>query len=317
MKKKLKNAVVILFTVILFVSVFLMLSQILIRKTIYGQWNYLVKVGNFGLYEENSMDVIVLGASHAYCSVDNRLLKEEYNIESYTLATQQQSVKLNYYYFQEMLKTQSPDVVIVELFMVGRVDGYQTDDILHDAIDVLPMSWNKIQMIEDAVPEDKRLEYYFPIIKYHTRWKELKEEDFYDYYKEWKDEERGFVRLPQAYPVELDLSLKPQGIQKISEEDLEYLGKIVELAIENNIELIYLYAPYPMDGNGVDYAYTIELYAQKKGITYINGYELLSELNYDGATDFCDEYGHLNENGAQKLTYYLGECLKKSVLSSE
>lgn len=317
MKNKLIKTGKILLTVALFVSAYFILNHALLRKTKYGDWNYLVKVGNFDLIEKNTMDVIVLGSSHAYCSVDNLLLKEEYDIMSYTLATQQQSVKLNYYYFQEMLKTQSPDAVVIELFMVGRVNGYQSDDILHDAIDVLPMSWNKIQLIEDAVPEDKRMEHYFPIIKYHTRWKELTWDDFSFDYKSWIDEERGFVRLQRVYPTELDLSLSMGYEREISSEDLEYLGKIEELAKENNIELIYLYAPYPMDGNGVDYAYTIELYAQKKGITYINGYELLSELNYDGATDFCDEYGHLNENGAQKLTYYLGECLKKSVLSSE
>ena len=310
MKKKLIKTGKILLTAALFVLAYFVLNHALLRKTKYGDWNYLVKVGNFDLIEKNSMDVIVLGSSHAYCSIDNLLLKEKYGFESYTLATQQQSVKLNYYYFQEMLKTQSPEVVVVELFMVGRVNGYQSDDILHDAIDVLPMSMNKIQMIEDAVPEDKRMEHYFPIIKYHTRWKELTWDDFSFDYKSWVDEERGFVRLKQVYQTELDLSLSLGRVRELTAEELEYLGKIENLAAENNIKLIYLYAPYPMDGNGVDYAYTLEQYAKSKGILYLNGYELLTELNYDGATDFCDEYGHLNESGAIKLTHYLAQFLK-------
>ena len=311
MKKKLIKIGMALLTGILFVSTYYVLNHALLRKTKYGNWNYLVKVGNFHLIEENTLDVVVLGSSHAYCSIDNLLLKEEYGIESYTLATQQQSLKLNYYYFQEMLKTQSPEIVVVELFMVGRVNGYQSDDILHDAIDVLPMSWNKIQMIEDAVPEDKRMEHYFPIIKYHTRWKELTLDDFSFDYKSWVDEEHGFVRLHQVYPTELDLSLSLGKVRDLTEEELEYLDKIENLASENSIKLIYLYAPYPMDGNGVDYAYTLEKYADSKGILYLNGYELLTELNYDGSLDFCDEYGHLNESGAQKLTYFLGKYLQQ------
>ncbi len=310
MKKRSKTIGIIICTLGLFIGLYSFINHALLRKTKYGDWNYLVKVGNFDLIEENSLDVVVLGSSHAYCSVDNLLLEEEYDIMSYTLATQQQSVKLNYYYFKEMLKTQSPKKVVVELFMIGRVQGYQSDDILHDAIDVLPWSLNKIQMIEDAVPEDKRMEHYFPIIKYHSRWKELTLDDFSYDYKNWVDKERGFVRLKQVYPTELDLTLPFGQEREISEEDLKYLGLIEELAEENGIELIYLYAPYPMDGNGVDYAYTIGLYAEEKGITYINGYELLSELNYDGNTDFCDEYGHLNENGAVKLTHYLSDYLK-------
>lgn len=309
MRKKVKQFSMVVLTCLIFIGGFFVMNHALMRKTKYGPWNYLIKIGNFHQVEENSLDVVILGASHAYCSVDNVLLKWWYEIESYTLATQQQSVKLNYYYFKEMLKTQSPKKVVLELFMIGRVDGYQEDDILHDAIDVLPWSMNKIEMIEDAVPEDKRMEYYFPIIKYHSRWKELTLDDFKLDYKKWIDEERGFARLKQVYPTELDLSLTPGSIRQISDEDLEYLGKIEQLAAENNIELIYLYAPYPMDGNGVDYAYTIGKYAQEKGITYLNGYELLSELNYDGATDFCDEYGHLNESGAQKLTHYLAQYL--------
>ena len=154
------------------------------------------------------------------------------------------------------------------------------------------------------------MEHYFPIIKYHTRWKELTLDDFSFDYKSWTDKERGFVRLKQVYPTELDLSLSLGRVRELTAEELEYLGKIENLAAENNIKLIYLYAPYPMDGNGVDYAYTLEQYAKSKGILYLNGYELLTELNYDGATDFCDEYGHLNESGAIKLTHYLAQFLK-------
>lgn len=310
MKKNIKTIGVFLLSFFLFLGAYSFVNHALLRKTKYGDWNYLVKIGNFDLLEKDSLDVVILGSSHAYCSIDNLLLEQKYDIQAYTLATQQQSVKLNYYYFKEMLKTQSPKKVIVELFMIGRVHGYQSDDILHDAIDVLPWSFNKIQMIEDAVPDDKKMEHYFPIIKYHTRWKELTLDDFSYDYKKWEDKERGFVRLKQVYPTELDLSLPFGSVREISEEDLEYLGKIEKLAEEHNIELIYLYAPYPMDGNAVDYAYTIELYAKEKGITYINGYELLSELKYDGNTDFCDEYGHLNESGAIKLTHYLSDYLK-------
>ena len=93
MKKKLIKIGMALLTGILFVSTYYVLNHALLRKTKYGNWNYLVKVGNFHLIEENTLDVVVLGSSHAYCSIDNLLLKEEYGIESYTLATQQQSLK--------------------------------------------------------------------------------------------------------------------------------------------------------------------------------------------------------------------------------
>lgn len=310
MKTRLKKMLTVLFTIVLFLVSFSYVSHTLLRKTKYGDWNYMIKVGNFDKIEKNTMDVLFFGSSHTYCSIDPVYLKDHHQIESYVLATQQQSFILSYHYMIEALKTQKPHTIVMELFMAGRVQGYQNDEILHDAIDVLPMSLNKIQMIESAVPEELRMEFYFPIIKYHSRWKELTLDDFKLDYFNWVDEDRGYVRLNQVYPTVLDTEIPFGRVRNLSEQDLEYLGKIEALAKEHDIRLIYLYAPYPMDGNGVDYAYTLEKYAAEKEIPYINGYELLSELNYDGDTDFCDEYGHLNESGAHKLTEYLAEIVK-------
>ncbi len=310
MKRKLIIGIKIIFTVCLFFAGFSYLGHTLMRKAKYGDWNYLIKVGNFDLIEENTMDVLFFGSSHTYCSIDPVLLKEDYGIESYVLATQQQSLILNYHYIIEALKTQSPHTIVVELFMVGRTNGYQNDEILHDAIDVLPLSLNKIEMIQAAVPEEKRMEHYFPIIKYHSRWKELTWDDFKLDYRGWVDENRGYVRLHHVYPTELDTTIPFGRERNLTDQEIEYLAKIEALAQENDIRLIYLYAPYPMDGNGVDYAYTLELYAEEKGVPYINGYELLTELNYDGNTDFCDEFGHLNESGAKKLTEYLVDWIR-------
>lgn len=46
----------------------------------------------------------------------------------------------------------------------------------------MKLSKNKIEAILNCTPEKDRLSYYFPLLKYNSRWKELEVEDFkYDY----------------------------------------------------------------------------------------------------------------------------------------
>lgn len=307
LKKNLKRIVICLVSIFLILGSYITINHALLRKTIYGDWNYLVKIGNYNLYPESSMKVLFFGSSHTYCSMDAKLLKEKYDVDAYVLATQRQSIKLNYYYIIEALKTQNPKTIVVELYMATRAEEYQDNDVLHDALDVLPMSYNKHQMIQNLVPEEDRLEFYFPIIKYHTRWKELSKEDFSYDYKKWIDVDRGYVRLNRVYPVECNLDYQFEEYKELSKQDLEYLEKIENLTKEKGIELIYMIAPYPMKQDDVNLTYTLENYANEKNIEFVNGYELMTELNYDANKDFCDEYGHLNESGAKKLTEYFAE----------
>lgn len=92
---------------------------------------------------------------------------------------------------------------------------------------------------------------------------------------------------------------------------MSYLDKMRMLCEENGIRLILVKAPslapqwYESDNEQVT------AYAEKYKLPYINFYELLEETGIDFETDTYDGGLHMNLNGADKLSEYLGGLLRE------
>lgn len=289
--------------------IFAGLTNVFERKTITGVWNYTAKVNGYFNAQPDTIDVVCFGSSHMYCSINPIVLEKKYGISAYVLATQQQPVKASYYYMLQALKNQSPKVFIFETFMVNWDKKNLTDAIIADATEPLPMSLNKLQMIADLTEgREPKIPYFLTLFKYHDRWKELQRQDFTFERKEMSDATKGYVYLEEATPVTKNLFDQPPVINDICSEDLEYLEKMVALCRENNIQLILLYAPFSMDEFYYNTCYTVEHFADEHELDFINGYELITTIDFDFDKDFYD-VGHMNCNGSSKLTEYVGNYL--------
>ena len=93
---------------------------------------------------------------------------------------------------------------------------------------------------------------------------------------------------------------------------MEYLDKIYSLCKDNGINLVLMKAPsvYPhwydeWDKQVSDYAY-------EHGILYLNTINEAGNIGIDYTTDTFDYGQHLNVEGAEKLSLYLGEQLVKN-----
>ena len=119
--------------------IIVLITPVFQKKNINGAWNYTVKVNAFKNLEKDILDVIFFGSSHAYCSfVPSEF--DKYGLDSYVLATQQQTSAMSYYYMVEALKTQSPSVIVYETYMIGEKEYIPEDSVIYDAADQLPMS---------------------------------------------------------------------------------------------------------------------------------------------------------------------------------
>lgn len=129
-------------------------------KTYNGSWNYMAKMNEFYALEEDSLDYICVGSSHAYCTVNPLEIWKKADLAGFVLATQKQPLDISYYYIKEAFKTQSPEVVLLESFMIAYEDEYAPDAV-HSALDPLRPSFNKLQLIHDVVDFENRPEFYF------------------------------------------------------------------------------------------------------------------------------------------------------------
>lgn len=298
-----------------FVLIFLLIlsgaSDLLMHKQIEGRWNMTAKVVGFYNEEPDSFDVMFFGSSHMYCSVDPAVFYEETGLKSYVFATQRQPLWITYHYMIEALKTQRPELLVVETHMAVQEEDYMDEATNHTAIDPIPMSKNKLDMIFASVPKGERRFYIFNIMKYHGRWEYLEKEDFVRAYEKTTDPDKGYVRLS-----EVSDDVVWEDVSSVTEsrvgtpKNIEYLHKIMDLAEKENIRLVLFKSPSnatveeKMFCNGVAEA------AAQRGVEFIdfNTREHYEAMGLDIQEDFYDQR-HLNETGMKKYVPYFSKFL--------
>jgi len=264
-------------------------------------------------YEEKNKDhdVIFIGDCEVYENFSPITLWEKYGITSYIRGSAQQLIWHSYYILEDTLKYEKPDVVVFSVLSM-MYDKPQKEAYNRMSIDGLPLSLTKIKMAKASMlPEEDLITYIFPLLRFHSRWNELSEEDFKYWFKKEQIAHNGYLMRVDVKPA--GSFPKPRKLADYRFGDIcyDYLDKIVKLCKDNGIKLVLLKAPslYPhwyeeWDAQIVDYA-------QKNDLLYINMLDHLDEIGLDYSTDTYDAGLHLNLSGAEKSSAFLGKILQK------
>lgn len=311
MKNKTKVKIVIRCTVFLLLTagIFGYINTVFERKTTTGAWNYTVKINGYKNEPENSFDILGFGSSHMYCTLNPLDLWKQSGLKSYVLATQQQPLEATYYYVKEALKTQKPRLLIIESYMATIDEENIAEGVAHDAIDPLPWSKNKFDLIQEIVSPESRNSFYFNFIKYHTRWKGLTQSDYDFSYRTETDPYRGYVFLTQAKEIECSsLSYENVTPMPLPEQNLLFLQKIIDLAKEKDIKILLLISPYSSAKDHAGMLKSLHLFATEAEVDILDLNTVYDDLHLNTTSDFYDG-GHLNAWGAEKIGSYLGDYL--------
>lgn len=138
-------------------------------------------VRGFYKEEENSLDAVYVGASNVYAFWQGPIAWNEYGITVYSMSIPSMPVQSIKYMIEECRKTQPEALYIINLNSFKDTDVDVTK--LHRLTDYMPLSTNKIEMIDTLCDSANinildRIEYYMPIIRFHSEWSELTTEDF-------------------------------------------------------------------------------------------------------------------------------------------
>lgn len=261
--------------------------------------------------DKNSLDVINIGSSHIYSSINTLQLYQQKGIASYNLSAGSQSVWYSYYYLREALKTQSPKVIMLDVYTLRNSD----DSLFAESaqLNLLSMkpSWNKWQAIMASDTND-RINIFLGFPKNHMRYSKLTVDD---YENNPCLNMMGYVYSENVEPLEQSMILDVRDIKDISpitEKSELYLRKIIELCQQRNIEVILVNAPWPniTEKDEEKYNYIGQI-ADEYGIDFINGCAMIEQLGIDYSIDNSDSGGHLNYNGSQKWTSFLENYLSE------
>jgi len=308
MKKKKIISFVILILVV--VTLAWLLQKLLMPK-------YMTKIVEGALiseyYDEKNKDhdVIFIGDCEVYENFSPITLWEKYGITSYIRGSAQQLMWHSYYILEDTLKYEKPDVVVFSVLSM-MYDKPQKEAYNRMSIDGLPFSLTKLKMARASMlPEEDLITYIFPLLRFHSRWNELSEEDFKYWFKKDQIAHNGYLMRVDVKPASSFPKPRKLADYRFGDICYDYLDKIVKLCKDNGIELVLLKAPslYPhwyeeWDAQIVDYA-------QKNDLLYINMLDHLDEIGLDFSTDTYDAGLHLNLSGAEKASVFLGNILKE------
>ncbi len=263
-------------------------------------------VNGFYAEKEDSIEVLFVGASTMFCTVDPLVLYEDYGIASYDFGSSGQPFELSYLFMQEAFQRQRPKVMALEVLSIFEELDTSKADNLNYGITDMPFSGTKLKGLSDMFRRDrgKGLSYLIPIAQYKDRWQELTREDF---------EEKTVNYAKGAYTPDL-VSDAPLDFSSYYEEEsavipernLEIFRRMLQLCKENGTELLLFKSPNV--GWNIGQTKAVEALAEEYGLPFIDYYALMEELQIDTAQDFRDN-SHLNRYGSQKASDYMGEYL--------
>jgi hypothetical protein len=303
-----KNLIKDLIFLIIFIILFVICSNIFVLK---GN-GFGSDVTSFYNLEKNSLDIIFFGSSHSYSTFNPELIEKESGLKSYNFATQQQPIQITYYYMVEALKTQKPKYFVLESHMLTLDYDYAEEGTIRDALDKMKPSLNKFNAINAAVKnKEDRASYYINIIKYHSRYKELTTADIKEGLLQNGIDNNGYISLESKPEVMIDNKkiLKQNSKKEIYYKNIEYLNKIIELAKENDIELILVKTPCQMtDETQAKVNWLVE-YTKENNIDFIDYNKKIKELDIKTG-DFYDT-GHLSGSGSTKVSKNFVEYIQK------
>ncbi len=264
--------------------------------------------------EEHDFDVIMIGDCELYENVSPMVLWDEYGINSFIRGSAQQLIWQSYYLLEDTLRYEKPKVVIFNVLAM-KYNEPQSEAYNRMSLDGMRWSSSKVKAIKASMTEEESfVDYVFPLLRYHSRWSELKKEDIEYLGKQEAITHNGYFLRSDIRGVDPESVPKGKalGNYTFGNRSYEYLDKMVKLCKDNDIELILVKAPslYPYWYD--EWEEQIEVYAQENDLQYINYLELIDETGIDFSSDTYDNGLHLNVYGAEKMSHHLGAFLMQN-----
>ncbi len=264
-------------------------------------------------YEETAdHELIILGDCEVYENISPVVLWEEFGVTSYIRGSAQQLIPQSFYLLEDTLRREHPKVVL--LSVAAMQEGEQTNEA-YNRMTMEGMEWSryKLEAIQATGMEGEYLvEYLFPLLRYHSRWKELDEDDIRYFWERGKVSHNGYYMRTDVRPLTDFPTPRRRADYRFPEISAAYLDKIRVLCEEEGIQLVLMKAPslYPVWYD--QWEAQIREYADAHQLLYINCIPAIEEIGLDFDEDTYDGGLHMNLYGAEKLTRYLGRILQES-----
>lgn len=279
--------------------------------------NNTLRMDGFFVEDKDTLDVAVIGASDVYAGFASPLAYDKYGITSYPFATQSAPPQAVIYQIQEVIKNQHPKLILVEVNSFTYRDNQLPKESSHRMfVDNVPRDEIWRDYIKNNISEDKRLEFYFPLIKYHGSWSDYPwkikflmsdlaiRQRGYSLFRGFKTVANEFHPTGKLYN---DKTTNNDETMPISATSEKYLKELLDYLSENNIKnVVFTRFPHILDKNSFTrfkLTNAIGNLIESYGYDFINLERYSVQEGFDIKKDFYN-WDHLNIYGSEKLTNF-------------
>ena len=256
---------------------------------------------------ENTVDAVFIGNSHVHNYWQAAFAYREYGISSLNFSVSDMPASVVRNAAIEACKTQNPKVIVFDITMFAHDEVDPTNKKVHLLLKNMKFSMNYLDAIRShcdfiGVKGMERLEYYFPIMQFHSQWKELDEKSFTDQYSPYLN--CGYLpnylsgRVTSTNTHKTTTTSTP-----ISEQHEAALRELLEWCKTQEAQVEFVAVPVLLGKSRLSMMNYVGEIIREYGFSFINynEEELYKTFGFEEEVDFQDS-DHTNVNGAYKFT---------------
>ena len=259
--------------------------------------------------EEQAFDALFFGTSRVLDGVQPMELWRDYGVTSYNMGNNSECLEMTEWVMKLAFDYHKPKVALIDVYYVDRnIDDAWAYSFRHLFLDEIPLSMKKIEAVRATLPSSEWMEFLMPFSLYHGRWEEIlsgKTERLVICEPYTMGAE---LRAERAQPVEPFVRTTEMNTENMPGKDA--LRRIAALCRENGVEPVFIAIPAPINAQEQMNMNSVQLIADEMGVPFLNLFEEEGLLDFE--SDCYDYLGHLNPDGASKLTAYLGKWLTEN-----
>lgn len=287
------------------------------------------------MYEQDNIDILFLGSSHSYRSIDTSVLDNAWGANTFNAGTSSQQPVASYYLLKEIGRENQLSHVYMEVYydLMWSNEDYRSPTAAYIISDYMKPSVNRFQFLWNTGGRDYLAH---GLILGRRNWENLldfsyirenlqkKNTDAYRNYQYLSFDNENYAGKGFVYSEEQVQSgtfaakepFSPISACAISEENQIYLNKIISYCQEHSIELVFYSAPVPNFrlagcGNYDSYIEQMELFLEGKNVPYYD-FNLCRHDSLPLNDLYYKDNHHLNGEGARLFSSVFADVFSQS-----
>ena len=258
--------------------------------------------------KKGSIDAVFVGGSNVHAFWQPLLAWTDHGISSYNYSVDSVPMGAVRYLIAEARKTQPDALYVITLNSFKRNSAKKNIENTHRAVDYLPLSLNKIRMINDladisGLTGAERAELFFPIIRFHSRWDSLAPWSLGVRQADYKSSmtEGFFLRnvedITDQFFINEDTGTLPEDVARVFDDQLDDLE-------QTHANVLFVKVPQATERTPQAQMNELKDVVAKRGFPCLDLMEAWLEVGINTHLDFYN-YNHTNIHGSLKVVEFI------------